>query len=72
MNISPKQILANELKITRQAVEQRRTKIKKVYGPMSDLEAYGVIGQLNLEKKDIAKLLGLDSETLTRGQRYLF
>lgn len=64
MSPSSKQTLAKELKISRQAVEQRRDKVKNKYGPMSDLEAYGVIG--HIEKKDVAKLLGLDSETLTR------
>src|SRR5258706_4418203 len=64
--IAPKEILAKELKISRQAVEKRRDKIKRIYGPMFDLEAYGVIGQNSLEKKDVAKILGLDNETLSR------
>jgi hypothetical protein len=64
MEKSPKQILVEELKITRQAIEQHRDKIKKKYGPMSDAEAYGVIG--HLAGKDVSKLLGLDSETLGR------
>ncbi|MGA7195126.1 MAG: Swt1 family HEPN domain-containing protein [Anaerolineales bacterium] len=64
MSMPPKQILAKELNISRQAVEQRRDKIIVNYGPMSELEAYGVIG--HTEKKDVAKLLGLDSETLSR------
>ena len=57
-----KQALIEKSQLSRQAIERRRDVINKDYGPMSDDEAYGVMGHMN--EIDVAKYL--DSETLAK------
>ncbi len=45
--IQLKKLLLEKLKLSRQAIEKRRDKIKIEYGPFTDLEAYAVLCQIN-------------------------
>lgn len=64
MASTPRNLLAKELKISSQAISQRRIKIQTKYGPMTDMEAYGVIG--HLANLDVAKLFSLESKELAQ------